>query len=125
MWEKVTNEKYKLKLDSSFRVEFTHNDEWELINDYNGDEAVLSGFDTKEILEDAFDLILTRFMSDVVKVATNAQKMLTYIDNFINNAIEIDSEMKFLGTMSADMKQKTLEIIIESQVTNHTEEVKK
>lgn len=120
MWKKENDDCYYLNIDPRFKI---RNDldtsDYFLINLYNGEEAKLEGKDISEVLDDAFDLILARFMSDTMKLANNAKILLNYIDDFVNKAIEIDENFKPLGTMPAELKQKALEILIESKLTNH------
>jgi len=123
MWDKKSEDHYQLKIDEKFKVILPKGKaEWVLINEYNGDEAKLNGMTPEEILIDALDLLLARFINDIIKIASNTKQMLEYFDNFINKSIEIDENLKELEGVSAEIKLRALTIVSSSNVTNHTGE---
>ena len=69
MRKKVNDKKYQLSLDSSFTLE-NNGANWELVNSYNGERAIVEGDLIIEVQEVAFDLLLSRFVADILNIAT-------------------------------------------------------
>ena len=127
MWNKINESKYELKADNKFVLEYDTT--WELKNYYNGKKFLIYAPSTSEALDDAYNIIITRFFADIIKSVKIAHDALELLDSIANSVLEETPE-KIVTIMSGEeqeiplialaalLKQNCLELLIDSKITN-------
>lgn len=131
MWKKINDNRYELKADKNFAMEFDTT--WQLLNYYNGQKDIIEGLNIEEILEDGFNTIVTKFFGDIIKTAQVTNNALEILDKIVNGVLEENPEKSVtifgankeslsLKALVPMLKQHSLEIVVSSKITNHMEE---